>query len=148
MSHYVNKYGSDWDDLTTARFVRRESRDRRNSIQDHIDTMADRLVEACRVARENNQVGRERQKEQYDKGTKLTNFQPGDVVYLRELIKGKRGCRKFRLRCKGPCEVLQRLSDLNYLIRIVRNKEVVVNVNKMKGCYRRVAPSPPPRGKI
>jgi hypothetical protein len=46
------------DDLTTARFVRRQSRDRRKSIQDHIDTLADRLEEAYRVARENNQVGR------------------------------------------------------------------------------------------
>jgi hypothetical protein len=64
------------------------------------------------------------------------------------LIKGKRGCPKFRLRWKGPYEVLQRLSDLNYLIRISRNKEVVVNVNKMKRCYRRVAPSPPTRGDI
>jgi hypothetical protein len=84
------------EDLTTARFVRRESRDRRNSIQDHIDTLADRLEEAYRVARENTQVGRERQKEQYDNGTKLTTFQPGEAVYLRGMVKGKRGCPKFR----------------------------------------------------
>jgi hypothetical protein len=59
-------------------------------------------------------VGRERQKEQNDKGTKLTTFQPGEVVYLREMTKGKRGCPKFRVKWKSPFEVLRRLSDLNY----------------------------------
>lgn len=79
-------------------------------------------------------MGRERQKEQYDKGNKLTTFQPGEMVYLREMIKGKRGCPKSRLRWKGPYEVLRGLSDLNYVIRIARNKEIMV-----KRYYRRVA---------
>jgi hypothetical protein len=74
-------------------------------------------------------VGRERQKEQYDKGTKLKNLQPGEMVYLRELIKGKRVCPKFRIKWKGPYEVLWRLSDLNYLIRLAKKREAVVNVN-------------------
>jgi hypothetical protein len=57
------------DDLITATFLRDERRNNRSSIQDHIDTLADRLEEAYHVARENNKVGRERQKENYDKGT-------------------------------------------------------------------------------
>jgi hypothetical protein len=35
------------------------------------------------------------------------------------------------------------LSDLNYLVRVARNKEIVVNVNKMKRCYRETSPPPP-----
>jgi hypothetical protein len=58
------------DDLTTARFLSREPKDGRDSIQSHLDTRAERLEEAYRVTRENNRVGRDRQKEQYDKGTK------------------------------------------------------------------------------
>jgi hypothetical protein len=179
MSHYVNKYGSDWDefvnyalmahraiphsitryspfylmhgrqmrlpmedDLTTARFLNKEPIDNRNPIQDHIDTLADRLEEAYRVTRENNKLGREKQKEQYDKGTKLRTFQPGDMVYLRQMIKRKRDCQKFRLRWKGPFEVVKRLSDWNYLVKVARNKNIVVNINKMKRCYRKVPPSP------
>jgi transposase InsO family protein len=180
MSHYVNKYGSDWDefvnyalmahravphsitryspfylihgkqmrlpmedDLTTARFLSKEPRDGRNSIQDHIETLADRLEEAYRVTRENNRKGREKQKEQYDKGTSLRTFQPGDLVYLRQMAKRKRGCQKFRLRWKGPFEVVRRLSDLNYLVKVTRNKDLVVNINKMKRCYRKIPPSSP-----
>jgi transposase InsO family protein len=59
------------DDLTTARFLLKEPSDSRNSIQDHIDTLADRLEEVYLVARDNNKMARQRHKEQYNKGTKL-----------------------------------------------------------------------------
>ncbi|PNF43061.1 hypothetical protein B7P43_G04743 [Cryptotermes secundus] len=173
MSHYVNKYGSDWDefanyalmahranphsairyspfcllhgqqmrlptedDLTTARFVNKEPTDGRDSIRSHIDTLADRLEEPHRVTRANNRTGRERQKEQYDKGTRLIIFRPGDLIYLRDMTRRKRSCPKFPIRWRGPYEIVRRLSDLNYLVRVARNKEIVVNVNKMKRCYR------------
>jgi hypothetical protein len=32
--------------------------------------------------------------------------------------------------------VVRRLSDLNYLIKLSRNKEIVVNVNEIKKCFR------------
>jgi hypothetical protein len=96
MSHYVNKYGNDWDefvnyalmahraishsftryspfsllhgrqmllpmenDLTNAIFLRDERKNNRNSIEDHIVNLADRLEEVYQVVRENNKVGRE-----------------------------------------------------------------------------------------
>jgi hypothetical protein len=125
------------DDLTTARFLHKEASDSHNPIQDHIDTLADRLEKAYYIVRKNNEVGRRRHKEQYDKGTQLVNFQPGEMAYLREMGKGRYGCPKFRFRWKGPYEVMWRLSDLNYLVKIARNKEVIVNVNKMKKCCTR-----------
>jgi hypothetical protein len=180
MSHYVNQYGSDWDDfvnyavmahraiphsvtryspyyllhgremrlpmeddLTMAKFVNQESNNGRSAVQDHIDTLADRLKEAYRIVRENNRTGREKQKEYYDKGTKLRVFQPGDMVYLREMVRRKRECPKFRIRWKGPYTVIKRLSDLNYLVRVKRGKEIVVNLNKMKRCWREGSSSVP-----
>ncbi|PNF24708.1 hypothetical protein B7P43_G17353 [Cryptotermes secundus] len=130
------------DDLTTGKFLKGEPKDNRSLIQDHIDTLADRLEEAYRVVRENNKVGRERQKEWYDKGTRLVIFQPGEMVYLRQMSKVKRGCPKFRLRWRGPYEVVRRLSDLNYLVRVSQKKELVVNVNKMKKCCVKTVPAP------
>jgi hypothetical protein len=88
--------------------------------------LADRLEEAHHVVRENNKVGRERQKEQYDKGTRLVIFQPGEMVYLRQMSRAKRGCPKFRLRWRDPYEVIRRLSDLNYLVQVSPRKELVV----------------------
>jgi hypothetical protein len=134
------------DDLTTARFSRPAPPDHRDVVQYHVETLADRLKEAFRVVRENNQLGRDRQKTRYDHGTKLTVFQPGERIYLREMVKSKRGASKFRLRWKGPYEVVRRLSDLNYLIKVTGNKEIVVNVNKMKKCHNSVSEAPPLRG--
>jgi hypothetical protein len=131
------------DDPTTARFLSTEPNDNRNPIQDHTDTLTDRLEEAYRVTRENNRMGREKQKEQYDKGSKLITFQPGDMVYLRQMTKRRRDCQKFRLKWKVPFEVVRRLSDFNYLVKVARNKEIVVNINKMKRCYRKVPPLSP-----
>jgi hypothetical protein len=108
-------------------------------IQDHIHTLADRLEEAYRVVREHNKVGRERQKEWYDKGTRLVAFQPGEKIYLRQMSRVKRGCPKFRLSWRGPYEVIRKLSELNYLVRVSQRKELVVNVNKMKKCCVKTA---------
>jgi hypothetical protein len=65
------------DDLTTSKFLIRDTKDSGNPIQDLIDTLADRLMGAYYIVREYNKAGREKQKEQYDKGTKLIVFQPG-----------------------------------------------------------------------
>jgi hypothetical protein len=92
--------------------------------------------------RENNKVGRQRQKEWYDKRTRLIIFQPDEMVYLRQMSRVKRGCPKFRLRWRGPYEVRRRLSGLSYSVRVSRKKVLVANVNKMKICYVEIAPLP------
>ena len=72
------------------------------------------------------------------------------MVYLKEMVNRRKKCAKFRMRWKGPYEVIRRLSDLNYLVRLSRAKEIVVNVNKMKKCFRRTAlrPTTEPRRRI
>jgi transposase InsO family protein len=178
MSHYVNKYGNDWDefvnyalmahrsvphsitryspfyllygremrlptedDLSPEKSVTTNNGNHKDSVQHHLETLADRLNEAYQVVRENNREGRERQKDYYNRGTKLVTFQPGDMVYLKEMNLRKIGA-KFKTRWKGPYEVIRRLSDLNYLVKLSRSKETVVNVNKMKKCFRQTASNP------
>jgi hypothetical protein len=63
------------------------------------------------------------------------------MVYLKEMNLKKRGA-KFKTKWKGPYEVIRRLSDLNYLVKMSRSKEIVVNVNKMKSCFRKTASRP------
>ena len=80
------------------------------------------------MVRENNKIGRERQKKYYNIGKKLVTFQPGDMVYLKEVMNSRQKCAKFRVRWKGPYEVMRRLSDSNCLVKLSRTKEIVVNV--------------------
>jgi transposase InsO family protein len=126
MSHYVNRYGNDWDefvnyvlmahravphsvtkyspfclllgrqmllptedDLTGRKCVDETRNFNGDLIQTHVDTLAERFEEAHAIVRENNKAGREIQKESYDRGTRLFSFQPGDLVYLREITRGK-----------------------------------------------------------
>ena len=130
------------DDLTPEKFVMKDGASRRDSIQHHLETLADRLKEAYQVVRENNKIGRERQKKYYNIGKKLVTFQLGDMVYLKEMVKSRQKCAKFRVRWKGPYEVIRRLSDLNYLVKLSSTKDIVVNVNKMKKCFRQTALRP------
>jgi len=62
------------------------------------------------------------------------------MVYLKEMVNSRQKCKKFRIRWKGPCEVIRRLSDLNCFVKLSRTKEIV-NVNKMK-CFRQTAIRP------
>jgi hypothetical protein len=128
------------DDLTPEKSVAEDCASRRDSLQHHLETLAHRLKEAHQVVRE-NRIGQERQ-EYYDIGKKLVAFQPGDMVYLKEIVNSRRKCAKFRVRWKGLYEVMRRLSDLNYLVKLSRTKEIVINVNKTKKCFRQTTLRP------
>jgi transposase InsO family protein len=131
-SHYVNKYGNDWDefvdyalmahravphsitkyspyyllygremrlpsvdDLTVlnSRAHMKDSPITESQILEHLNTLSDRLQEAYKVVIENNRLSRTKQKEYYDQGTKLRQFQVRDMVYIgngyRERLKFK-----------------------------------------------------------
>jgi hypothetical protein len=64
------------------------------------------------------------------------------MVYLKDMLNRGQKCSKFRIRWRGPYEVFRRLSDLNYLVKLSRTKEIVVNVNKMKKCFRQTIVRP------
>ena len=172
MSHYVNKYGDDWDkfvnyalmahcavphsitryspsyplygremrlpaedDLTPEKFVTKDGASCQESIQHHLETLADRLNEAYQVVRENNKMGQERQKKYYNQGTKLVTFQLGYMVYLKDIMNSTKKCAKFWIGWKRPYKVIQRLSDLNYLVQLSRTKEIVVMWIRLRSVF-------------
>jgi hypothetical protein len=59
----------------------------------------------------NNCLGKRKQKEYYNLGTKLRQFQGGDFAYLKEMAPGSNQGSKFQLGWKGPFELIKRLSD-------------------------------------
>jgi len=87
-------------------------------------------------------MGREKQTKYYDRGTKLVTFQPRNMEYLKEMVNRRKKCAKFRMRWKGPYKVNRRLSDLNCLVKLSKTKEIVVNENKTKKCFRQTALRP------
>jgi hypothetical protein len=58
----------------------------------------------------------------------------------KEMSLTKKQRSKFRLRWKGPYQIIKRLSDLTYLIKINSSTKKVINVNRMKICKSRAEP--------
>ena len=106
-----------------------------NPVEDHARVLAERLKEAYEVVQEHNRIGREKQKIQYNKNTKLITFSEGEYVYLKEMAIGAGKSKKFRDRWRGPYQITKKLSDWNYKIRFKPGKTIVVNVNQVKRCH-------------
>ena len=87
-----------------------------NPVEDHARVLAQGLKEAYEVVKERSKIGREKQKIQYNKNTKLVAFSEGEYVYLKEMAIGAGKSKKFRDRWRGPYQITKKLSDWNYQI--------------------------------
>jgi hypothetical protein len=98
------------DDLTvlSSRAHTKDSPITESQISEHLNILSDQLQETYKVVIKNNRLSRTKQKEYYDQGTKLRQFQGGDMIYIKEMAIGKNQSSKFRLPWKGPFEVVKR----------------------------------------
>ena len=67
--------------MTDEKFVTVDGASRQDSVQHHLDTLADRLKAAYHLVRENKGTGRETQMKYYDRRTKLVTFQQ-EILYI------------------------------------------------------------------
>jgi len=83
------------DDLSAEIEVLRVEPENKDRVGSHIKTLAERLKEAYDIVRKQNKIGREKQKIQYDRNTKLVTFSEGDYIYLKEMAVGPGKSKKF-----------------------------------------------------
>ena len=78
------------------------------------------LETAYREVRESLRAAQHRQKDCYDKGVKHTVFQTGDLVlrYTPQLKPCE--ANRFHQQWEGPFEVVERVTDVTYLVKKVR----------------------------
>jgi hypothetical protein len=75
--------------------------------------------------------GRETQRRYHDrKAKKKTGYKPGDLVYWKKMVKGK----KVDEKCLGPYKVIEKLSDEVYKVEGPRGRIMNLNVGKLKRC--------------
>ena len=102
----------------------------------------ERLHEDRELAIAANRLAQGRQKQQYDKNRYIQEFNPGDLVLVYR-TRGYTGqTTKLRHPYEGPFRVIQRNSDLVYLLqnlnsRLRRPREELVHVSRMKPYYLR-----------
>jgi transposase InsO family protein len=103
---------------------------RNRYLEDQNNVYAQQWQEAIELAKANLIVAQARQKHYYDRNLQECSFEPNDVVLLK-ILKAQKG--KFKMRWNGPYVVIEKLSNLNYLIRHQDDTyPVVVHVNRMR----------------
>lgn len=165
LSMYVNKYHEDWDQYLPyvvfaynsavqdstgysphyllygyeARLLTDvQDPNAEQTVSEHYERLHEARAKAIRATLK----AQGQQKRQYDKRRYLQSFEIGDRV----LLNRKRGhlgqTTKLRHPYEGPYEVVERYSDLNYLVRDLsgntqRPREEVVHVSRLKPYFSR-----------
>ena len=114
--------------------LRLSVRQNASTYDEHVLDLAEKLKRAHEVVRKANKDGQQRSKKYYDKGTKLREFNVGDLVYLLNPAAKHGPSRKFAYRWEGPYPIVEMLSQLNYKIDKGRERSVTVHVNRLKKC--------------
>jgi len=81
-----------------------------------LENLKSSLKKAYKEVRLNNQKAHQKNKAYYDKKAKERNFKVNDKVCLFCPARKPGRCHKFRSFWQGPFIVVQKLSDLNYII--------------------------------
>jgi hypothetical protein len=87
------------------------------SYGEFVDKLRERMQKAHQVAREHLQTASKRQKESFYAKKSLTLYSVGDSIWLLSEMHRKHECPKLQPNYIGPCVVLKKISDLNYMIQ-------------------------------
>ena len=103
---------------------------------DYRAVLADRFLEARKLTHDNIELAQQRQKQQYDKGTKEVSYDVGQRVWLYTPNNRKGLSSKLTHNWHGPFRILAKKSPVNYLLdsNDERSYSHVVHVNRLKPC--------------
>ena len=99
-----------------------------------ITVIADRFLEARKLAHDNIELAQQRQKEYYDRKTKEVSYNIGERVWLHTPNKKKGLSSKLTHNWHGPFRILAKRSPVNYLLDANDERFVtqIVHVNRLK----------------
>ena len=105
----------------------------------------ERLEEAFKVARVSSSAAQQRQKKIYDLKVCGQPYQVGEKVWVYNPAKTKGITPKLQSKWQGPCTILKKLSDANYVVKRPRARNTeVVHFDRLKPCFERTPVSEEP----
>lgn len=108
-----------------------------DSYEAHVKLLADRIRVASQVVRQQSKRGHEQSKAHYDKRAREREFNAGDIVYLYDPVASRSKAKKFAYHWTGPFEIIEKLSNLVYTVKISEEKCINVHINRLKECNSR-----------
>ena len=101
---------------------------------DYVSELREKMRKTNQIAGENLIENKEKRKEIYDKNAKEPTFKVGDMVLLKSETVRQGRSKKLGPAMLGPYEVLEKISDVNFKIKMGR-KEYVVHSNRINHFY-------------
>ena len=101
---------------------------------DYLKELQEKMRRTNEIARENLQSAKELSKENFDKKAKEISFKVGDKVLLKSEEVRRHRTKKLGPQTLGPYEVVEKVSDVSYIIKMGR-KSITVHVNRLKSFY-------------
>lgn len=94
--------------------------------------LQDRMESAHAFARDQMQKAGVRQKRNYDLRSKGRDFRPGELVWVYSPKRRKGRCPKLDCHWQGPCEVLEKLSEVVYRVQLPpRGRRVALHRDRL-----------------
>lgn len=100
------------------------------SKDDYVEDVARRLTAVFQLARENIIKRKDKSKTYYDKKSLLKSFSPDELILVHDDTVKRGRFKKLKRPWIGPYKVLDKLSDVNYLIKKGRYS-VVIHINRL-----------------
>ena len=103
------------------------------SVNDYAAHLTENMANAYELVSNQLQRSAERNKQNYDVGVKLKQYQPGDLVWVYSPRQFQGRTPKWSRCFSGPFEVIRRVNEVNYVVRrSSKSAMVIVHVNKLK----------------
>jgi len=104
---------------------------RLNYSEEYPGAVHNSLVILEQAIREQRRMVQDRQKEQFDKKTFMTDLRVGDRVYITAMSDPKRP-KKFQLKFQGPYSLIKDMGAYNYLLLDNKGRSIIVHHDRIK----------------
>src|SRR6218665_3145992 len=94
----------------------------------HMLDLQEKISETCRIAQEELEKNQKKNEKYYNRTARLRTLQIGDRVKV--LLPIKRN--KMLLKCTGPYEVVDRIGELDYRVKLDDGRLKTYHINMLK----------------